>query len=76
MYIEHYTNLESLNGNFDVSSNVFVVLITGDTGDKVRGFLLFGDIGIGRELTVGNELVSSVILQNISIKLIENVIKM
>lgn len=55
-----------------MSSNVFVVLITGDTGDKVRAFLLFGVIGIGGELTVGNELVSSVfdiLLQNSSVKL-------
>lgn len=46
-----------------MSSNVFVVLITGDTGDKVRAFLLLGDTRIGGELAVGNELVSdSVIL--------------
>lgn len=50
-----------------MSSNVFVVLITGDTGDKARTLLLLGDIGTGGEFAVGNELVSeSVILQNIT----------
>lgn len=45
-----------------MSSNVFVVLITGDTGDKVRAFLLLGDTSIGGVLAVGNELSDSVIL--------------
>lgn len=48
------TNLVSLNGNLDVSSNVFAVLITGDTGDSVRMTPLFGDIGTGGEAAVGN----------------------
>lgn len=59
------TNLEIFNGNFEVSLNVFAVLITGDTGDKVRTALLLGDSGTGGEFTVGNELASvSIILSN------------
>jgi len=62
---ERYTNLEILNGNLEVSSNVFAVLITGDTGDNVRTALLLGDNGTGGEFTVGNELASvSLILSN------------
>lgn len=58
--------LDILNGNFGVSSNVLVVLITGDIGDKVRIVLLLGDIGTGGELAVGNKFVSdSLILSNI-----------
>lgn len=61
-----YANLESLNGNFGMSSKVFAVLITGDTGDKVRIAPLLGDINTGGEAAVGNEFASdSVILQNI-----------
>jgi len=64
---ERYTNLEILKGSFEVSSNVFAVLITGDTGDKVQTALLLGDNGTGGESTVGNELASvSIILSNIS----------
>lgn len=59
------TNLEIFNGNFGVSLNVFAVLITDDTGDKVRTALLLGDSGTGGEFTVGNELASvSIILSN------------
>lgn len=49
-------------------SNVFDVLITGDTGDKVWIAPLLGDIDIGEEATVENEFVpNSVVLSNISV---------
>lgn len=63
-----YTDLDILNGNFGASSNVLAVLITGDTADKVCIALLFGDIGTGGELTVGNEFASaSITLSNVSV---------
>lgn len=65
---KRYTNLEILNGNLEVSSNVFAVLITGDTEDNVRTALLLGDNGTGGEFTVGNELAFvSLILLNTTI---------
>lgn len=49
-------------------SNVFDVLITGDTEDNVRIAPLFGDIDTGGEAAVGNEFVfNSVVLSKISI---------